>query len=50
MTEQARDPALAAKGAQPGHPPGKTFWGYGAELLDPDGYLIRLWDEKSMNS
>ena len=22
--------------------------GYGAELQDPDGYLIRLWDERSM--
>ena len=30
------------------HPPQKTYWGYGAELRDPDGYLIRLWDERSM--
>jgi catechol 2,3-dioxygenase-like lactoylglutathione lyase family enzyme len=30
------------------HPPRKTYWGYGAELEDPDGYLIRLWDERSM--
>lgn len=22
--------------------------GYGAELADPDGYLIRLWDQRSM--
>ena len=29
-------------------PPQKLFWGYGAELRDPDGYLIRLWDEVSM--
>jgi catechol 2,3-dioxygenase-like lactoylglutathione lyase family enzyme len=28
--------------------PQKLFWGYGAELLDPDGYVVRLWDEKSM--
>ncbi len=28
--------------------PQKLFWGYGAELRDPDGYLIRLWDELSM--
>src|SRR2546430_10342892 len=28
--------------------PRKTYWGYGAELKDPDGYLIRLWDERSM--
>ena len=30
------------------HPPRKSYWGYGAELADPDGYLIRLWDERSM--
>ena len=28
--------------------PQKLFWGYGAELRDPDGYLVYLWDEKSM--
>jgi catechol 2,3-dioxygenase-like lactoylglutathione lyase family enzyme len=28
--------------------PQKLFWGYGAELRDPDGYLLRIWDEKSM--
>ena len=21
----------------------------GVELTDPDGYLVRLWDERSMN-
>jgi hypothetical protein len=26
----------------------EDFWGYGPELADPDGYVIRLWDEKSM--
>jgi catechol 2,3-dioxygenase-like lactoylglutathione lyase family enzyme len=30
------------------HPPQKNFWGYGPELADPDGYLIRLWDARSM--
>jgi catechol 2,3-dioxygenase-like lactoylglutathione lyase family enzyme len=30
------------------HEPRKSYWGYGAELKDPDGYLIRLWDERSM--
>jgi predicted enzyme related to lactoylglutathione lyase len=30
------------------HPPRKSYWGYGAELADPDGYLVRLWDEVSM--
>jgi catechol 2,3-dioxygenase-like lactoylglutathione lyase family enzyme len=30
------------------HAPQKNFWGYGAELADPDGYVVRLWDERSM--
>jgi catechol 2,3-dioxygenase-like lactoylglutathione lyase family enzyme len=30
------------------HSPQRLFWGYGAELADPDGYLVRLWDEVSM--
>jgi predicted enzyme related to lactoylglutathione lyase len=30
------------------HPPMKVFWGYGAELRDPDGYVLRLWDPQSM--
>ncbi len=30
------------------HSPMKVFWGYGAELCDPDGYKPRLWDQKSM--
>ena len=29
-------------------PPQKLAWGYGAEITDPDGYVIRLWDERSM--
>jgi catechol 2,3-dioxygenase-like lactoylglutathione lyase family enzyme len=28
--------------------PQKLYWGYGAELRDPDGYLVYLWDEQSM--
>ena len=39
---------LAAEGIQFVHAPEKRFWGYGAELEDPDGYRIRLWDEVSM--
>ncbi|MBI3953144.1 MAG: VOC family protein [Chloroflexi bacterium] len=30
------------------HPPQRVFWGYGAELRDPSGYSIWLWDEKTM--
>ena len=37
-----------ARGVDFAHPPQKVFWGYGAELVDPDGYRIRLWDEKTM--
>ena len=40
--------AWTARGVVFHHGPQKNFWGYGAELADPDGYLIRLWDEKSM--
>jgi catechol 2,3-dioxygenase-like lactoylglutathione lyase family enzyme len=38
----------SARGVEFAHGPRKAFWGYGAELNDPDGYLIRLWDERSM--
>ncbi len=37
-----------ARGVAFSHGPQKTFWGYGAELVDPDGYIVRLWDERSM--
>ena len=39
---------LAANGVAFVSPPAKRFWGYGAELLDPDGHLVLLWDEVSM--
>jgi catechol 2,3-dioxygenase-like lactoylglutathione lyase family enzyme len=39
---------LAGAGIPFVHPPAKVFWGYGAELHDPDGYTLRLWDQKSM--
>ena len=38
----------SARGVTFTHGPRKSFWGYGAELADPDGYLVRLWDERSM--
>ena len=38
----------AARGVVFAHGPQKNFWGYGPELTDPDGYLVRLWDERSM--
>ena len=45
---EARHRALVAAGIPFVHPPMKVFWGYGAELRDPDGYILRLWDPKSM--
>lgn len=45
---EAKHDALVAGGILFVHPPMKVFWGYGAELCDPDGYRLRLWDRKSM--
>ena len=45
---EAKCDALVAGGVPFVHPPMKVFWGYGAELCDPDGYRLRLWDQKSM--
>jgi hypothetical protein len=38
----------SGRGIEFSHAPRKTYWGYGAELNDPDGYLVRLWDQRSM--
>lgn len=53
LTIQVRDVdlkarALERKGVKFVNPPRRLFWGYGAELLDPDGYMINLWDRVSM--
>jgi catechol 2,3-dioxygenase-like lactoylglutathione lyase family enzyme len=45
---EARHRELAARGVAFESPPAKRFWGYGAELRDPDGHLVMLWDERSM--
>ena len=39
---------LARKGIKFVNSPQRLFWGYGAELLDPDGYMINLWDQVTM--
>jgi len=39
---------LSASGVAFVHAPQRVFWGYGAELADPDGYRIMLWDERTM--
>ena len=44
----AKHAELSAAGIAFVHPPMRVFWGYGAELRDPDGYVLRLWDAKSM--
>src|SRR4029077_10295117 len=40
---------LATKGIKFVNSPQNLFWGYGAELRDPDGYMINLWDKVSMS-
>jgi catechol 2,3-dioxygenase-like lactoylglutathione lyase family enzyme len=45
---EAKHSELVDAGISFDHPPMKVFWGYGAELRDPDGYKLRLWDQKSM--
>ena len=39
---------LASIGVEFVSPPKLQFWGYGAEVLDPDGYSNHLWDEVTM--
>jgi predicted enzyme related to lactoylglutathione lyase len=40
----------SARGVTFSHDPQKVSWGYRAELQDPDGYLVRLWDARSMQA
>ena len=39
---------LASRGVTFTSAPKRQFWGYGAEVLDPDGYVNHLWDEVTM--
>ena len=39
---------LSKKGVKFVNSPQRLFWGYGAELLDPDGYMLNLWDQVTM--
>ena len=39
---------LSKSGAKFVNSPQRLFWGYGAELLDPDGYMLNLWDQVTM--
>jgi catechol 2,3-dioxygenase-like lactoylglutathione lyase family enzyme len=45
---EAKHRELSASGVIFKNAPQKLAWGYGAELYDPDGYLVCLWDEQSM--
>jgi catechol 2,3-dioxygenase-like lactoylglutathione lyase family enzyme len=45
---EAMHAALAARGVVFVHPPQRVFWGYGAELCDPDGYRVWLYDARTM--
>jgi catechol 2,3-dioxygenase-like lactoylglutathione lyase family enzyme len=40
---------LASLNVKFASPPKLHFWGYGAEVLDPDGYMNHLWDEVTMS-
>ena len=45
---ESKHQELASLGVKFVSPPKRQFWGYGAELLDPDGYMNHLWDEVTM--
>jgi len=44
----AKHQELASLGVTFLSPPKHQFWGYGAEVLDPDGYTNHLWDAVTM--
>ena len=46
---EAKHQELAIAGVKFASPPKLQFWGYGAEVLDPDGYMNHLWDEVTMH-
>jgi predicted enzyme related to lactoylglutathione lyase len=46
---EAKSRLLEKEGIELKAAPQKLRWGYGAELVDPDGYIVRLWDPKSMS-
>jgi catechol 2,3-dioxygenase-like lactoylglutathione lyase family enzyme len=45
---EATHRTLVGRGIPFEYGPRRNDWGYGAELLDPDGYRVRLWDEATM--
>ena len=47
---ESKHEELASLGVKFVSPPKRQFWGYGAEVLDPDGYMNHLWDEVTMRN
>jgi catechol 2,3-dioxygenase-like lactoylglutathione lyase family enzyme len=45
---EAKHRELSERGLRFEKAPQRLYWGYGAELRDPDGYLVYLWDPRSM--
>jgi predicted enzyme related to lactoylglutathione lyase len=39
---------LSERGVVFDHEPRTAAWGYGAQLTDPNGYVVCLWDEQTM--
>jgi predicted enzyme related to lactoylglutathione lyase len=39
---------LQQSGAQFDHPPQQNVWGYGPQLKDPNGYVLRIFDQRSV--
>ncbi|MGH7934591.1 MAG: VOC family protein [Candidatus Binataceae bacterium] len=39
---------LAARQIAFDHPPQRTAWGYGPQLRDPNGYILRFFDHRSV--
>ena len=39
---------LVARGVPFTHEPKSVPWGFGAELPDPDGYRVMIWDKHTM--
>ena len=46
VDELCRD--LMGKGVSLDHPPRQTEWGYGPQFRDPDGYIVRFFDHRSV--
>src|SRR5215813_8703711 len=45
---ESKHQELASLGVKFASAPKLQYWGYGAEVLDPDGYMNHLWDEVTM--